>query len=79
MMAVDRITPGYSDYAAAVNALIALDNLGAINITPSVIVGEDIRGPSGTAAPRFQKAPKKRSSTTSSQNAGVDKQQSFVF
>jgi hypothetical protein len=32
-MAVDRLTPGYKDYAAAINALIALDHFGAIIIT----------------------------------------------
>src|SRR5271165_3325299 len=32
-LAADRLTPGYQDYAMAINALIALDALGAITIS----------------------------------------------
>jgi hypothetical protein len=32
-LSVDRLTPGYEDYAMALNALIALDQLGAITIS----------------------------------------------
>jgi hypothetical protein len=39
-LAVDRITPGFSDYYAAVNALIALDSVGAITLTPGVLTEE---------------------------------------
>lgn len=35
--AVERLTPGYTDYASAINALIALDDLGAITITPVLL------------------------------------------
>jgi hypothetical protein len=77
-MAVDRITPGYSDYASAVDALIALDALGAINITPSVIIGEEIIGAPGAARPQFQNGPKKTSSTAPSRKTtAADKQQAF--
>jgi len=36
-LAVDRLTPGYEDFAAALNAIIALDDLGAITFTPGVV------------------------------------------
>ena len=78
MMAVDRITPGFIDYASAVDALIALDDLGAINITPSVILdGEVIAGPE-TARAQSQKSPRKSSSTGAGQKkTDPVKQQSF--
>jgi hypothetical protein len=34
---VDRLTPGYSDYSAAINALSALDAFGAITLSPGVM------------------------------------------
>ena len=32
-LTINRITPGYEDYAAAINALIALDDIGAITLS----------------------------------------------
>jgi hypothetical protein len=34
---VDRLTPGFLDYYAAINALIALDSVGAVTLTPGLL------------------------------------------
>jgi hypothetical protein len=40
-LSVDRITPGYRDYFPAIDALISLDQLGAIVLTSEAIVVND--------------------------------------
>ena len=73
MMAVNRITPGYMDYSAAVNALTALDDYGALNITPAIIASNNTAAttPPGSRSPRATSqnptAPAGKSSDTNKQ------------
>jgi hypothetical protein len=36
-LTVDRLSPGFLDYYAAINALIALDAVGAVTFTPGIL------------------------------------------
>jgi hypothetical protein len=48
-LAVDRLTSGYEDYATAINAIIALDDLGAITIS-SGVTGSNVSNQSSPAS-----------------------------
>jgi hypothetical protein len=43
-LSVDRITPGYTDYFAAINALISLDQFGAIILTSETLTINESKG-----------------------------------
>jgi hypothetical protein len=73
MMAVNRMTPGYLDYAAAVNAMIALDDYGALDITPAIIVSDNT--PAATSpAPPPSRAPKKNSTGSDGKSSDTSRQ-----
>jgi len=61
-LAVDRLTPGYEDYGMAINALIALDDLGAITISVTKIE---------TSPPKTTKPIKENGSSASAEPSTV--------